>query len=195
MILLKEIGLILMKKTKIPTDLAKNASKLHKRVLELLVSKESIFKHYSIRQEVPVKNINPTYKTFREKIDICILELNVCIEIHGKQHYEFVCFGGIDSDTAKRNFRDQQERDYLKQKAVEEAGWGYFTISYKEAKLTLEEITNRIIDAIDSSLMPIIEKSPSPKQKIKSNNKLQSRGFQKKPEGYKYQWAKKHKSI
>lgn len=177
-----------MRVSKIPTDLAKNASKLHKRVLELLTSEESIFKHYSVRQEVSVKDINPNFPSRREKIDVCIRELKLCIEIHGLQHYQKTCFGGIDGDEAQRKFKAQQERDIQKQMAVEEAGWAYLVVKYNEEKITLDEITDRIHEALKNVKEYVeIEREV---QKIKSNSKLQSRGFQKKPEGFKYQWAK-----
>lgn len=172
-----------MKKKKTIYQTAKNASKLHRRILELLSSEDSMFKNYNIRQEVSVKDINPTFSTRREKIDIIINDLRVCIEVHGRQHYTKVCFGGIDGQEAERKFKEQQDRDYKKQKAVEEAGWAYIAIPYTDKNIDLGELTRRIKEALDAVEEYIeVEK---PKQKIKSQ------GFRSKPEGYKYKWPQR----
>ena len=132
-----------MKKTKTPHELAANASKLHKHIGELLTS-STVLKNYEIRQEYRVSDVNPTYKSNREKFDWVILGLKVIIEIHGEQHYGPVCFGGIDISEAKRFYRKTLERDAAKRQAAQGAGWTYLVVKYTEKSLTGEELEQRI---------------------------------------------------
>ncbi|MHA2069837.1 MAG: hypothetical protein ACXABY_36190, partial [Candidatus Thorarchaeota archaeon] len=61
-----------MKRAKIPEQLAKNASKQHKYVGELL-QENPMFRNYMIRQEYPVSRVNPSYESNREKFDWVVL--------------------------------------------------------------------------------------------------------------------------
>jgi very-short-patch-repair endonuclease len=137
-----------MKRSKIPAQLAKNASKLHKRVGELLVSEDSPYKNYEIRQEYRVSDVNPDYASNREKFDWVILNLKVVIEIHGEQHYAPVCFGGMDPEQAAENFRRRKQLDTQKQEAAEKALWAYVIVSYKEKDIDIEELHNKITEAL-----------------------------------------------
>ena len=166
-----------MKKSKLPQQLAKNASKLHKHVGKLLVQ---LFPGYEVRQEYPVNKINLGFKSGREKFDWIVLGLNVVIEAHGIQHFKKTCFGGITGDEAKRNFRKQRERDWKKEEAVREAGWAYVVVKYTEKDITLAELSSKILEAIKDS--QIAKEIVPAKFKVK----LQSRGFQKPQNGY--QW-------
>lgn len=153
-----------MKRSKRPEQLAKNASKLHKRILELL--SENTFRAWEIRQEYPVNQVNTSFPSGREKYDVVILSpVKLVIEIHGEQHEKRVCFGGIDGDTAKRNLRKRQEVDDLKEKAAREAGWGYLVVWYYEAKITSEELLERILTAAKEAepAEPIASRKPKPK--------------------------------
>jgi very-short-patch-repair endonuclease len=169
-----------MKSSKIPTDLNKNASKLHKHIGELLVE---IFPGYEIRQEYCVSKVNPEFPSNREKFDWVILKLNVVCEIHGEQHYSPTCFGGISEDEAKKNFIKRQEVDLQKENAAREAGWAYIVIPYWNNKIDSGTLKDLIIEALEQA--GPLKEFEKPKQK------LQSRGFQKRPEGYKYKWPKK----
>lgn len=173
-----------MKRSKIPTQTARNASKLHKRIGELLL--DSQFANYELRQEYNVSKVNPDYSSNREKFDWAILSLNVVIEVHGEQHYRPVCFGGMTQDQAEKNFRHRQELDEEKKLAAEEACWGYVIVKYTEKDITLDELASRIRQAIENSKEGVYEQS---KQRVKipqkksyswPKRKLQSRGFQKK---------------
>ena len=161
------------KNSKIPSNFAKNASKLHKRILDLVTCEDSPYKFYTVRQEYRVSEINPDFKSNREKFDIVILELQLVIECHGKQHYRHVCFGGISEEEAKRIFKKQQQRDEKKKSAAIEAGWAYVVVSYKESAIELDKLIERISEAIQKrkeiSEVNITEK---PKQKIKSTSNL-----------------------
>jgi hypothetical protein len=166
-----------MKRAKTPQQLAKNASKLHKHVGNLLVE---LFPTYEVRQEYPVNKINPSFESSREKFDWVVLGLNIVVEVHGIQHYEPTCFGGITGDQAKRNLRKRQEVDWDKQEAAEKAGWAYLVVKYDETKMTAEELSSRIVMAIADSQQAEEIEPAKPKAKI------QSRGFQKKTEEYKW---------
>jgi len=128
-----------MKSSKLPIQTAKNASKLHRLVKDILVASK-IFNGYEIRQEYRVSAINPSFKSNREKIDLVVLGLNVAIELHGEQHFSPVCFGGISEEEARHNLIEVQERDRKKKDAVEEAGWTYISIKFDEAKIITEEV-------------------------------------------------------
>ena len=136
-----------MKRSKIPQNLAKNASKQHKLVGELLTSDESPYKGFDIRQEYRVSKVNPNFKSNREKFDWVILKLNVVIEVHGLQHFKPVCFGGIDLSEADCRFRKQVRIDEQKKTAADEAGWTYIVFKHNES-ITLEEIQRRIGEAM-----------------------------------------------
>lgn len=174
---------VYLKKSKLPTQLAKNASKLHKRIGELLTSKNSIFANYELRQEYHVSKINPDYSSNREKFDWAILGLNVVIEVHGEQHFRPVCFGGVTADEAERNFRRRLELDEEKKLAAEEACWGYVVVKYNEKDITIEDLTQRIIDACSKKnsgvYRPKKKKAKIPQREKSSwpKRKLQSRGF------------------
>jgi hypothetical protein len=156
-----------MKKTKLPGELAENASRLHRYIGELLTSEESNFKNFEIRQEYRVSLVNPEFKSNREKFDWVILGLNVVIEVHGKQHQAPVCFGGITKDVAEINFINRLKLDELKMKTAEVAGWAYVVVWYYEHEITLEELTQRIFKALMKT-----NKTKWPKSK-----KIQGRKF------------------
>lgn len=170
-------------KTKIPARLAKNASKLHKHVGDLLM--QSIFKGYDVRQEYPVKGVDVYFRSGREKFDWVILRLKVVIEVMGEQHFKPVRFGGISVDEAVSNFEELVRRDIKKRKAAERAGWAYVAIHYTDADIGQEELEKRILEALEDA-EPDEDYEPK-----KPKGKIQSKGFQKKPEGYKYQWPKR----
>lgn len=174
-----------MKRSNSVYKTAKNASKLHRRVGALLTHEDSSFKHYDIRQEYHVSKVNKSYSSNREKYDWVVISLQVVIEVHGLQHYKPCCFGGITLDKAKENFRGQQERDEAKKIAAEEAGWTYVIVKYNEKKISLDELTKRIAHAVYEA--PRAREVVS----VKPKAKLQTRGFQKPPEGYKKQWPKR----
>lgn len=163
--------------TKIATDLADNASKLHKRIGELLVE---LYPGNLVRQELSVSYINPDFKSKREKIDWCILDLYLAIEINGEQHYRPVRFGGVSEEQAKKNLLKRQEVDKLKENAVREAGWSYLVIPYWEKSITAEDLKI----AIRAELI----KNDKETKKKEPQSSIKSRGFQKKES---YSWPKR----
>lgn len=184
-----------MKTSRLPGQLAKNASKLHKHVGLLL---EELFPSHNIRQEYCVSKVNPEFGSNREKFDWVVFGggINFVCEIHGQQHFKAVCFGGISLDDAKKNLIKRKDMDFQKKEAALEAGWGYVMVRYDEKKITKEELYDRISESIEESKpTKSFEKKSVSKIQSKGFNKdapkkkIQSRGFQKSDR--KYKWPKR----
>lgn len=112
-------------------------SALHRKVLSLL---RELFPQYTMIEEHPVKvNLNGQETTLY--IDICVRELNLCIECHGRQHFAVVphFHGGTTG------FGKAVQRDQAKSQAIEEAGMTYVMIPFSaEAKLTRATLMTEI---------------------------------------------------
>ena len=54
------------------------------------------------------------------------------IEYQGRQHYEYVCFGGISKEIAQQNFAKQQENDKLKDNFCYVSSYDYLKIKYTD---------------------------------------------------------------
>lgn len=183
-----------MVKSKTIHQTAKNASKLHKIIGDHLTE---LFPNYEVRQEYSVNKVNEGFYSGREKFDWIVLGLKIVCEIHGEQHYRPVCFGGITMTEAKRNFEKRVDVDKLKEEAARDAGWAYVVVKYTEKKITSEELSTKINEAIKDSEPAKEIKSAKPKciiqgrgfQKDGPKQKIQSRGFSKAKDGYK--WPKR----
>ena len=101
-----------------------SASKLHKLVGDLLRSHPA-YKNLSILQEYPIPST-------RYHVDWFITELKLAIEVHGEQHYQPVCFGGISKEDAEIKLIEQHERDKLKKRLCIAAGWKYIDFAYND---------------------------------------------------------------
>ena len=121
------------------------ASNFHNRVKEIFRSNLP-FKNFKCYQEVAVSDINPEYSKTNEHFDWYIEELNLVIELHGKQHYQVVNYGNTDGDKAQRDLYRMQERDSNKQRAATEAGCAYLAIPHWE-KLTPEKLLELVMEA------------------------------------------------
>lgn len=172
-----------MKTSKLPRQLSKNASQYHKKVGELL--SDPVFSGYKVRQEYPVKKVNPGFSSGREKFDWAVLDLRVVVEIMGQQHFSPVCFGGIDKEQALRNLRDTRARDENKRIAALEAGWGYVVLKFDEIKdLTVDKLIRIITFAnIVSGPADLVKPKKTEKPRRKYNwptgQKIPSRKFPK----------------
>lgn len=169
-----------MKTTRIPTNIAKNASKLHKHIGLLLTE---LYPYFEVRQEYCVSKVNPQFSSNREKFDWAVLGMNIVCEIHGEQHFRPVCFGGITIEEAENIFKKRQEVDQLKKQYAIEAGWAYVEIKYTEKDITKEDLFNKIKISLDQ--VKNIPKINCPKPKVK----IQSKGFDKTKRVY--NWPKK----
>lgn len=174
-----------MKKTKLPKELTQNASKLHKHVGDLLQNIRE-FNGFEIRQEYPVKKVNPEFSSGREKFDWAILGAQIIIECHGEQHYRPVQFGGIDLEEAKRNFAKQRQRDEEKQKAAVEAGWTYVVVSFKELDISESELTDRVKETLAASVIANTMEKMWPK--ISEAARESTKQIKKSTKNKRYKW-------
>jgi len=177
-----------MKRAKTQYQTAKNASKLHRHIGNLL---EELYPNFEIRQEYAVNQINKNYPSGREKFDWVILGLKVVIEIHGEQHYGPVCFGGVSLAEAKKNFVKRIRVDKEKELAALESGWSYLVVKYDEQNIIPSLLQERIIQSINMVSRKTETKKQEhqfannkfPKTKRKYNwptRKLKSRSFLRK---------------
>lgn len=121
----------------------KNASKLHKAVGDVIFS-TAFLKNLRIYQEYPAKQLFSEFKSYREKYDWVILDLQIIVECHGLQHYKPVRFGGITEEEARQRFIEQVRRDRLKQQIAEKHGWKYVVIKYDD-DLSPDKIIEKIL--------------------------------------------------
>lgn len=130
-------------------EFAANASKLHKKVGELL-SVTSPFRAGLLRQEVAVSELFPSYPNNKDRYDWVLPDLSTIIECHGKQHYSVQTFGAAAED-AIMSFQAQQFRDSQKEEIALLHGWTYVIIPYTDEKLLTSEY---LIDAYTKALNP-----------------------------------------
>ena len=120
-------------------------SKFHEEVRKIFVS-DSFFSKLRCFQEVPVKDLCPTYPSSSHRFDWYIEDLNMIIELHGQQHYAFSNRGNIQYEDAQRAFLKGKVRDHDKQTAITDQGLVYKIISYKEyGKLTAEKLKDILL--------------------------------------------------
>lgn len=140
-----------MKKWKTQYKKIDNASKFHEELREIFAT-HSFFKLLHCYQEVNVKDLIPNYEYGNHHYDWYIEELNLIIELHGKQHYMMTNFGNIGYDTAVKNFQDSKKRDSKKKKAAKENNFLFLEIDYKQYnKLNAEEIITKIKDLLNEN--------------------------------------------
>lgn len=141
-------------------EFAANASKLHKKIGEILLLTLP-FKGCTLRQEVCVSELFPSYSNNRDKYDWVIPELFLIIEAHGKQHYQVATFGS-SAEQAIMNFQSQQFRDKQKEEIALLNGWTYIIIPYTDEK---KLDSDYLINAYNLSFNTT--KVSTPKEKIK----------------------------
>lgn len=122
-----------------------SASKRHKELYELFCN-SNLFKNMTIKQEVPVHDLAPNYYNRRHKVDWFIKELNIVIELHGRQHRKATRWGNISSTQAHLNLFESKKRDRQKEQALRNAGYTYICVWYDE-KLTEDFLIKKIKEA------------------------------------------------
>lgn len=121
------------------------ASKIHNRVRELMLTGR--FTHYRAFQEVPVQDLVDGY-TGAMRVDWYIEDLNLVIELHGKQHYEQTSFGSESKLTSNFNWVASKGRDSNKKGLLQDAGYLFVEIPYTdESILTQEYLLKKIEEA------------------------------------------------
>lgn len=147
-----------MKTSRFQKEYRKSASKLHKKIGDLL--KGSELGSYKIYQEYPVQMVNDSYHSGREHFDWVIVDLKVVIECHGEQHYKPIAFGKEDLSVTLERFNNQKIRDQAKEAAARDIGWGFICLSYQEIEsITQEQLVKLVKDSIGSTIKK--ESAPS----------------------------------
>ena len=124
-----------------------SASKFHNSVRSIFAT-DAFFKQLNCFQEVPVSALADGYPNNFDAVDWFIDELNIILELHGKQHYTMQSFGSTDSVFNQRKaFYNIRFRDNRKKVALLEAGYCYIEISYKDKKkITSDFLKNRLLE-------------------------------------------------
>lgn len=121
-----------------------NSSKFHEKLRQIFVT-DSFFKNLSCYQEVKVSNLVPGYQSNQHAVDWYIEELMLVIELHGEQHYSPTNFGNSSFEQTNIAFNNIKYRDNLKKTALEENGYSYLEIPYKDVtKLSSEYLKDKI---------------------------------------------------
>jgi hypothetical protein len=111
-----------------------SASSFHNKLRNIFTT-DKFFKQLNCFQEVPVKDLAPSYPNRRDSVDWYIDELSVIIELHGKQHYDMQSFGSTDSYINQvKAFNNIKFRDNRKKTFLLDADYTYIEISYKDIK-------------------------------------------------------------
>lgn len=125
-----------------------NQSNFHEEV-RLILATYTPYSRYSCYQEVPVHELIEDYENRMHRYDFYIRELNLIIEVHGRQHYEQVSFGKISYDAAAQNFQKMKNRDWQKKQAAIDNGYEYLEIHFKNrTKLDFEKFHKLVLEAL-----------------------------------------------
>ena len=148
---------MLGKKKRDRDDYAKNASKRHREIGEILSDPDGAFSRYKAFQEVSVKEINEDHPDYRSKVDWYLPDLRAAIEVQGEQHYNPVDFGGEGIEKATLRFVKGQLRDVSKALALAQVGVALVEIS-PDDEITEQELVARITTALQETQSSV--KSP-----------------------------------
>lgn len=118
-----------------------NASSLHKKTFKVL---RELYPNFTIQEETAL-DVEAGGRPTKVFVDLIVKELNLAIECHGRQHYEFTAhFHG--TQTA---FAQSQQRDEAKRQAILDARMSFLVIRFdEEAKLTPHWLITQITKAI-----------------------------------------------
>lgn len=153
---------------------AKNASKLHIAFGDCLI--EAGYGGFNIEQEVAVKKLCPNHSNGRDRFDYYIRELNVVVELHGRQHFNPATFGGISQNKAENNFVARVRKDEEKFLSAVKSGLYYISFRYDEP-VTIELFHSKLEEARlltdkEEEKKLIEKKKVDPwKEKIKEQNR------------------------
>lgn len=132
-----------------------NASKLHK-TFGIFLLQEGLG-GLSIKQEVNVKSLIPTYDNPQDRYDYYLPDMNLIVEIHGEQHYKPVYFGG-DRGATNNNYIRRVIVDNKKAMAAIKAGYLFIVFKYDELN-SIENIRQLFYDKI-KEIESFIEDNP-----------------------------------
>lgn len=159
-----------MKNSRFQFSYRKSASKLHKKIGEVLRT-STVFKNYEIYQEYPVVRVNPNYEHSRHHFDWVIPKLSIVIEGHGKQHFQPVAFDG-DKEKAVELFQELQFRDTIKKEAAYQAGFIYVEVPFSLEKEFSETLLLELIETAKQNVPKTSQSIPVSSEKSQSQNDL-----------------------
>lgn len=148
-----------MKTSRFKFEYRKSASKLHRKVGDIL-RKSVIFGNYEIYQEYPVSKINPMYQDNSHHFDWVIPAIKLVIECHGKQHYVISDFSGLSEDHGIADFKALKKRDEMKAQAAILFGYTYIVVPYTDEKVITEDYIWSLYKQ-NENIEPLLELSPS----------------------------------
>jgi len=122
-----------------------NSSNLHNKIKEILCN--GSFKNVQAYQEVPISYLIESNVNLY--IDWYIPMFKLCIEVHGIQHYVPTSFSNTSAVQKELNFYEIKSRDLNKKSLLEEHGYNFIEISYKDIN-KLDE--NKLISLIDQNI-------------------------------------------
>lgn len=109
---------------------------------QVIVTLKEIFPHARIREEEYV-----LFRNQRLFLDIFLPQYGLVIEVHGRQHDEFVeHFHGN-----AKGFREYKRRDSLKEEWIAEKGYTLVALRVNELPITKEKLLERIDVESDKS--------------------------------------------
>ena len=116
-------------------------SALHVKVRELL---RELYPQYTVSEEGSLR-VSIGCRSTTVFVDLQVKELGLCIECHGRQHFEFVShFHGT-----RGMFVEAVARDQAKARFIQDSGLSYLIIRFDEEKsLTRRKLLNKILKAI-----------------------------------------------
>lgn len=113
----------------------KNKSQLHKETYALF---RQAFPGFPLQEEVSL-DINADGVKTTVFVDIFVPALNLCVECHGRQHFEFVPhFHGSRGSYEKAIVRDTE-----KERVLRDSGYAFLVVRYDD-KLTVNKLIRRI---------------------------------------------------
>ena len=124
--------------------LPQRRSALHRKVVGLI---REAFPNFTVYEDHPVK-VRLSGRDSTLYVDIVVKELNLAVECHGRQHFEFVPhFHG-----SRDNFARARERDAAKAAGLVVAGFTFLVIRFdEEVAMEMSHLLARITQAISET--------------------------------------------
>jgi hypothetical protein len=145
---------------------AANASKLQIAFGSFLLEN---YGSYDIQQEKYVITLCPDHPYPLDRFDYYIAELNIAIELHGKQHYKPATFGGVSKREALSNYGMRVIKDSIKAESAFRNGIIYISFAYNE-EITVDTFTHRVTES--SEFLKTLPTEPQVSDRVNSASAL-----------------------
>jgi len=110
---------------------------------------ETILKNNAIKYK-PQYSENGCRDILPLPFDFYLYDLNIMIEVDGKQHYEPICFGGISIEEAQENFKIVQKHDSIKTAYCKNNGIRLLRIPYFIIEDKTIDLENYLLNLINN---------------------------------------------